>query len=87
MAGRQKRSKPAEKPAGERLKAFLASARGRFPRDQDFAEAIEISPGRLSQLLAGVGGPPSPGLARRIEDACGRAIAWSAWFEAPAAVR
>lgn len=51
------------KSAGLALGRFLKQHRNRFPTDASFAEAIQCSGGRLSQLLKGQGGQPSPPLA------------------------
>jgi len=62
-----------------RLVGFLEANRVRFPANADFARELSCSEGRLSQLLAGKGGPPRAKLAQRIQQHTG--IPAGSWYE------
>jgi len=78
-AGKRKKSKGLL-PPWRQLRRFLDRSRGRYPADADYAHALRISAGRLSQLTSASARtmPPSTRLARQIESTAG--VPFSAWF-------
>lgn len=91
MAARNARKiKLDRRPPGDKLRDFLSKNRRRFPSNSVFAREAECSEGRLSQILNGEGGMPSPELSIRIHGLTDGAVPGSDFhpelWRSPAAV-